>query len=148
MANSLLRVLLTTYESHFASNKNEIARLRKRVSDQEHKKIALFTTELPFVAVLCLLSYAEGYSGMLEEIAKTHGDLSIRDAACRALERRGRAVERVVQVDKASGARQRHTGSWISVMWEKEPLDDEPKHVSDKRQRGARDSEGLPQSDK
>jgi hypothetical protein len=174
-----------SYESHFASNKNEIARLHKRISDDNNRNLRAthlddwpFEIEIdgvtrrtsvveremysdgfvdgfadgrtfgrrglefvwwPLMGVVVLtglwFSYERGVKTAVQEIAKTHGDCDLGGipGAVGAYVRQVEPDERRIVPERTSGARQRYTGSWRSVMWKKEPLDDEPEPLSDGR---------------
>jgi hypothetical protein len=174
-----------SYESQFAGNKNEIARLHKRISDENNRNLRAtrlddwpFEIEIdgvtrrtsvveremysdgfvdgfadgrtfgrrglefvwwPLMGVVVLtglwFSYERGVKTAVQEIAKTHGDCGLGGipGAVGAYVRQVEPDERRIVPERTSGARQRYTGSWRSVIWKKEPLDDEPEPLSDGR---------------
>jgi hypothetical protein len=93
----------------------------------------------PLMGVVVLtglwFSYERGVKTAVQEIAKTHGDCDLGGipGAVGAYVRQVEPDERRIVPERTSGARQRYTGSWRSVMWKKEPLDDEPEPLSDGR---------------
>jgi len=93
----------------------------------------------PLMGVVVLtglwFSYERGVKTAVQEIAKTHGDCDLGGipGAVGAYVRQVEPDERRIVPERTSGARQRYTGSWRSVIWKKEPLDDEPEPLSDGR---------------
>lgn len=134
-------------ESLSAGYRSEIARLRKRAGDKNSRKpTGARCKEWPFVVELDGVErptseferemYTEGYTD-----GRHHGQISLKwplllltgSAITIGLlvcppgdfgQSAGHLKSDDRRAENTSGARQRYTGSWRSIMWKKEPLDD------------------------